>query len=442
MSLLKIVQWRDLENWSANYYFRDIKSIKFTETKLSSFLKRVKKEIIVDDNVTYKRVTIKTKNQGIYLRDELIGKNIGTKKQYIINSNQFLISKIDARNGAFGIVPNELNNAIITASFLNYEINEEIINPLYLNLFVSTNYFIEICENNSSGTTGRRNVSEELFLNSTIPLPPLNIQEQFVTNYQEKMAKIAQLQQEIEHIEEDSKNYLLSMLGLEKNISEQQKTKENLLFFKKWSDIKDWGVESNLLKEFNATSNYPITAIKEMAEINPRTELKNLNSCSFLPMEAISTDGFILKNEEQNTKNSKGFTKFQENDIIWAKITPCMQNKKSAICKNLINGIGFGSTEFYVFRIKENTNLNFLYHFLRNDYFIKIAKKNFKGSAGQQRVPKSFLENFQIPLPPLNIQQEISSHLDELQEQIDKKKEEMAYLEMLAKSEFEQAVFA
>lgn len=442
MSLLKIVQWRDLENWSANYYFQKINnSSNFQFVCLDNIIKEENNKIKPFENPEKEFGILGVNNKiGIFDNEIMLGKNI--KQPYKIVENNFIsYNPYRVNVGSIGIKTKEQKFNLISSAYVVFSCNENKILPNFLFLLFKTNNFNQTIRDNTKGSV-RQTLSFDILSSLKIPLPPLNIQEQFVANYQEKMTKIAQLKQEIEHIEEDSKNYLLSMLGLEKNISEQQKTKENLLFFKKWSEIKDWGVESNLLKEFNATSNYPITAIKEMAEINPKTELKNLNSCSFLPMEAVSTDGFILKNEEQNTKNSKGFTKFQENDIIWAKITPCMQNKKSAICKNLINGIGFGSTEFYVFRIKENTNLNFLYHFLRNDYFIEIAKKNFKGSAGQQRVPKSFLENFQIPLPPLNIQQEISSHLDELQEQIDKKKEEMAYLEMLAKSEFEQAVFA
>lgn len=439
MSLLKIVQWRDLENWSANYYFRDIKSIKFTETKLSSFLKRVKKEIIVDDNVTYKRVTIKTKNQGIYLRDELIGKNIGTKKQYIINSNQFLISKIDARNGAFGIVPNELNNAIITASFLNYEINEEIINPLYLNLFVSTNYFIEICENNSSGTTGRRNVSEELFLNSTIPLPPLNIQEQFVTNYQEKMAKIAQLQQEIEHIEEDSKNYLLSMLGLEKNISRQETKKENLLFFKKWSAIKDWGVESNLINNSNIRLKYNKVFIKDIIdEFNTKSILPVEKEFYYLGLEDICKGGkkYQLKQTSNNEVLSNSLI-LKENFLYYSKLRP---NLKKIFIFNENRKNSYASSELIGMKFKENIDIKFMLSVFLSEIITKQEEKT-TGSR-MPRVNLTAIKNFQIPLPPLNIQQEISSHLDELQQQIDKKKEEIAYFEILAKSEFEQAVFA
>ena len=124
MSFLKFIKWSELENWSANFYFQNSKNIKFDEIKISSFLKRVKKEIVIKDEILYKRVTIRTKNQGVHLRDELLGKNIGTKKQYLINKGQFIISKIDARNGAFGIVSDELDNAVVTASFLNYEINE------------------------------------------------------------------------------------------------------------------------------------------------------------------------------------------------------------------------------------------------------------------------------------------------------------------------------
>jgi len=93
----------------------------FELIKIGSFLKRNKTQIIVDDSTTYKRVTIKLYNGGVFLRDIELGKNIGTKKQFIIKEGQFLLSKIDARNGAFGVVNNEVDGAIITGNFCTFD---------------------------------------------------------------------------------------------------------------------------------------------------------------------------------------------------------------------------------------------------------------------------------------------------------------------------------
>ena len=104
---------------------------------------------------------------------------------------------------------------------------------------------------------------------------------------------------------------------------------------------------------------------------------------------------------------SKGFPIFAENDVLFAKITPCMENGKAAIARNLENSIGAGSTEFFVLRPTNRVLSEYVFHFIRRVSFRATCKANFTGSAGQQRVPKSFLEKVAIPLPPLDEQRRI-----------------------------------
>lgn len=442
MSFLKFIKWSDLENWSANYYFQEkTKKSDFQYVLLNSVIKEENNKIKPFESPEQKFGILGVNNKtGIFDNEIMLGKNI--KQPYKIVKNNFIAYNPYRVNvGSIGIKTEEQKFDLISSAYVVISCDYNKILPKFLFLLFKTDNFNKTIRDNTKGSV-RQTLSFDILKSLQIPLPPIDIQEKIVDEYQKRILEIENLKKQNEIIEQNSKNYLLQELGIDNLNSQSEFNKTNkILHFKKYSEIKDWSVESSLLKTLNMSKQYPIVSIKEMAEINPRTDFQNLNYCSFLPMEAISTDGFILKNEKQNTKDSKGFTKFKENDIIWAKITPCMQNKKSVICKNLINGFGIGSTEFYVFRVKQNTNLKFLYHFLRNDYFIDIAKKHFKGSAGQQRVPKSFLENFQIPLPPLNIQKQIVEYLDDLQMQIDKNKTEISNLEIIAKKEFEMAVF-
>ena len=150
------------------------------KVKIGDLLTRIKESIDIEDDKQYKRVTIKTNNKGVYLRNIEFGRNIGTKKQFIIHAGQFLLSKIDARNGAFGIVPNELDGAIITGNFWTYEVNHELLNIEWFNLFVSSPEFIDICDRASSGTTNRRYLDENKFLNFVISLPSIDEQCAFM----------------------------------------------------------------------------------------------------------------------------------------------------------------------------------------------------------------------------------------------------------------------
>lgn len=130
---------------------------------------------------------------------------------------------------------------------------------------------------------------------------------------------------------------------------------------------------------------------------------------SFIPMEVVDEkNGVVMEYRTTTVANNKGFTKFENGDLIWAKITPCMQNGKSAIVRNLVNGVGCGSTEFYVLRPKSNNVLiEYIHYILRDRRVLDSAKNSFGGSAGQQRVSSSYLKTIKIPLPPIEVQRQI-----------------------------------
>ena len=137
---------------------------------------------------------------------------------------------------------------------------------------------------------------------------------------------------------------------------------------------------------------------------------------SFVPMTAVTEHGAIdatitMKYDEVKT----GFTYFAENDVLFAKITPCMENGKGAIARGLHNGIGFGSTEFHVLRpIKGKTNPYWIYILTAFPKFRKEAVSNMTGSAGQRRVPASFLENYRVALPTIELQERFAAFVEEI----------------------------
>ena len=172
------------------------------------------------------------------------------------------------------------------------------------------------------------------------------------------------------------------------------------------------------------------STLRKECDINPRRP-KDLQAdddqeTSFVPMEAVDGDLGIIKDMKTVSflKVKKGYTYFEENDMLFAKITPCMQNKKSAIAKNLINGFGFGTTEFHVLRCKDGVIPEWIYYFIRNQKFVCEAEANFTGSVGHQRVPKTFLQNYPLIVPPIEIQREIVDKLDKQMAQIEVLKKE------------------
>lgn len=141
----------------------------------------------------------------------------------------------------------------------------------------------------------------------------------------------------------------------------------------------------------------------DVCDINPRTRLllSDADLVSFVPMADIDENlGRITGNQSRPYGEvKKGFTPFQDNDVLFAKITPCMQNGKAAIASELIGGVGFGSTEFHVLRAGRDVTPEYLYALVRMQSFRNHAMSAFTGSAGQQRVPTEFLRQYKLPIP-------------------------------------------
>ncbi len=170
---------------------------------------------------------------------------------------------------------------------------------------------------------------------------------------------------------------------------------------------------------------------------NEVTDLSGDTEVSFIPMSGVSEEGGIIDQEERLLEDVvKGYVYFKEGDVLFAKITPCMENGKSAIAKGLINGIGFGSTEFHIIRPGKKVIPEWIYYFIRQDWFREKARNNFTGSAGQKRVPASFLKGEKIPLTSLPIQKKIASILEKAEAARKKRRKAIRLTDELLKSTF------
>lgn len=157
--------------------------------------------------------------------------------------------------------------------------------------------------------------------------------------------------------------------------------------------------------------------LKYLAQINPsKSEISDLppdTNVSFVELDDFGTAGEITNRETRPLNEVyDGYTYFQEGDIAIAKITPSFENGKGAICDGLKNEIGFGTTELHIIRPDENVCTEFLWYVLRSKPFMSEAKTAMRGVAGQQRVPTEYLENYEVPLYPINKQEEISIFLN------------------------------
>jgi len=183
--------------------------------------------------------------------------------------------------------------------------------------------------------------------------------------------------------------------------------------------------------------------LQDVTTINPKDKvnLKDSDEVTFVPMSAINAEnGTILIPEVKLVIEAKrkGFSCFKEGDVLFAKITPCMQNKKSAIAKHLLNGLGYGSTEFHVLRPSSLILAEYLLRILRSSKFIEIAKKHFTGTAGQQRVPKDFIANFTISLPPIELQKRYADKVQEIRSLLEHQEQSIQKLDVLFETTLNQ----
>ena len=226
-----------------------------------------------------------------------------------------------------------------------------------------------------------KEISKNIVENIEIPLPSLDEQRHIAAVLDKVSDLIAKRRQQLDKLDEMVKARFVEMFG------------------EPGEDKNNWG----------------INCLGDVCEINPKKSLdKRLVNdfiVSFIPMPAVTENGEIEPSKSKTYDEVRtGFTYFVENDVLFAKITPCMENGKGAIAKGLYNGVGFGSTEFHVLRpIKDKTTAPWLYVLTSLPKFRLDAADNMTGSAGQRRVPASFLTAYKVAAPPIELQEQFST---------------------------------
>ncbi len=380
---------------------------------------------------------------GLISHDDLGATANTLEDRYILHANDLLIARSGATVGKAYIH----KDCPYTCFFAGYLIRF-IINPLkalpdYIFAFTQSNTYKEWV-NAIQRPSGQPNINAEEYQSLEIPMPPVDIQEKVVSlirkAYSEKKSKDLENQQLLDSID----TYLLDELGI--TLPEVHNELKDRIFLMNRSELEgrfDPTVYKDGVKLISPK--WDNVKLSKVALVNPTEAYKGQavdTPISFVPMEVVDeTFSETTTKGETTIAQSSGFTKFREGDLLWAKITPCMQNGKSAIAKNLTNGLGCGSTEFFILRPKdERLAIEYLHVILHMKCVRETAMLFFGGSAGQQRVPASFLENFNIPLPPIEKQVEIANHVYELRQQAKGLQEEGMRILEEAKLEVEQMI--
>lgn len=296
-------------------------------------------------------------------------------EKLIMRKGDVLFGKRRAYQKKVAIAPFD---GIFSAHGMVLRPNEDVIDRDFFPLFISSDYFLDAAIKISVGSLSPTINWREL-KRLDFELPDLEKQKQLA---------------EVLWAMDDAKQ---SYQKLIKATDELVKSQFVAMFGNLGMDEKGWGT----------------TTLGQCCELNPKRPkgIDDSLMVSFLPMSSVSDDGRIDCSDIKPYKEvKKGFTYFEKNDVLFAKITPCMENGKGAIAEGLSEGIGAGSTEFHVLRpIEEKSNPFWIYTITMFEQFRVAARKAMTGTGGQLRVPIAFLDNYPITLPPIELQNQFEA---------------------------------
>lgn len=404
-------------------------------TKIGDFLKRSKIPIDILDNEKYNRVKIRINHNGVSLRDTEIGKKIGTKKQFTLKSGQFIVSKIDARYGAFGIAPEEVDGAIITGNFWAYDVDFNKLNIEWFNQFTNSPSFYDLCERASAGITHRKYLNETFFLNYEILLP--SVEEQLIQIEKIKTKKISfsflnlELIHQLNLVKQLRQAFLRE--AMQGKLVKCTKTKETgqkllekikvekakLIAEKKLKKEKEFPEITEEEIHFEIPEHWAWCRLGEICtKIGSGSTPKGSNYSEigkpFFRSQNIHDNGLVyddIKFVSDVVQKQMNGTIVLSNDIL-LNITGGSMGR----CALVPNDFEEGNVSQHVCIIRPLSFDNiFLHKLILSPYFQKLIFSSTTG-AGREGLPKYNLEQFIIPLPPLHEQKQILVKLEELME--------------------------
>jgi len=353
--------------------------------KLGGVLEHRKEFITIDDLTTYKRVTAKLHAKGIVLRDEIEGARLKTKKQQVCKAGDFLVAEIDAKVGGFGIVPDELEGAIVSSHYFLFEINEEKLEKKYLDYFIRTPDFQK--QISARGSTNYAAIRPKHVLDLEIPLPPLEKQKRIVARVESLMTRIEEARRLRAEAVEDAEELLTATV---KKVIFAHEFKFSIL--KEICETTSGGTPSRSRPDYFQGK---IPWLKS-GELN---------------------DDWIADSEEHITEEALR----NSNAKVFPKGTLLIALYGATVGKTGILSQDSATNQAIcaLFPKKDVLERDYLH------WFLKFKRNEFLGQSfggAQPNISQRLLRNIKIPLPPLPIQRRIVAYLDSLQVKVDELK--------------------
>lgn len=436
---LNFIDLIQLENWSVQALLESKVqySNRYELAKIGDFLIKSRSLVNVEDDEIYRRVTVKINNNGVFLRDTEKGVNIGTKKQYKAKAGQFIISKIDARNGSFGIIPKDLDGAIVTNDFPLFDVNEKRINSQFLLLITTTKEFIKFAQSCSSGTTNRQRMDIDLFLNQKIPLPSIFEQNKIVDNYNKQIKEAEELKQRVNALEGEIEEYFLEQLGVKKGIV--LKSIKGLQLFN-YEDFERWDVWTN--KRSSITEKYKSLKFKDIVIGKPVyganvKGVKKKSDTRYIRITDINENG-TLNEEFVSPEIVEEKYLLKENDFLIAR-------SGNTVGKTFLFKEKYGRAIYAGYLV--NYHLNF--DMVIPEYVLEYTKSySFKQwilsnqrIAGQPNINGQEYLEAPIVIPPISVQKVIVEKIAIIKSKIQSINTQISSVKLKTEQDFERAIF-
>jgi type I restriction enzyme, S subunit len=358
---------------------------------LASALTRILEPVEIDPYKTYRQVTVRLFHKGVVLRGQKVGSAIRTTRQWQVHQGQVLLSRIDARNGAIGIVPPDLDGAIVTNDFWAFSVNSEIAVPAFLDAYFGTAEFVDACNAASEGTTNRIRLQPERFLEVEIPLPPLDEQRRVVCRIEALTARVEDARilrsESTSRLNALIKSYLATIFhGLAARYGLQY--------------LGDLITEANYGTSKKCDRARPSDAVPVLRIPNVASELVNLDNLKY----AVLTDSELRQ------------ARVREGDILVVRTNGSADLVgRCAVVPSLPEPTAFASYLIRLRAAREQTHADYLQlmlkHLRTNGSLIDFART----TAGQYNVSLGRLRTAQIPVPPLQEQSKIVSQVRTLE---------------------------
>jgi type I restriction enzyme S subunit len=401
--------------------------------KLGNILERKKNLVEIRDNEEYKLVTVRLFHKGVTLRKVAKGSELSSSKMHSVKKGEFILSGIDARHGAFGIIPAELEGAVVSNDFWCLAFDENIIEKHFFLKLTSTTFFDDLCKKASEGTTNRVRLQADKFFNLEITLPPIEEQKDFVRRYSKFEETNHSISTELNHqlasVKELRQAYLRE--AMQGKLTRQDSADEpaEILLEKIKAEKEKFAAEKRIRRDkplppinaeeipFEIPSNWTWCRLGETSEITRGKSPKYSETGLFKMLNQKCVRWFSIDKSHAKAIEKEWFETVKEDFIV--RSGDILVNStgegtigRSAIADSEVDGFIFDS---HILKLRSRINQNYICYFINSDFGQSLVE-SLKGatSTKQTELGVNNLTNFTLPLPPLAEQEKIVAKLETL----------------------------